>query len=223
MKKLKILTEASGSLTSSYLAKAIREAGHIVCGSDINNFNAAFYDDFILMPRANDPQLWDKTLSLLQQHSIDIVIPTLDESLLGWSERVELFAQYGILVLISPPHTIATFIDKWKTYEFFTAHNIPTPHTALYEPKRILKPRYGRGGSGIEYIQQEKYYGGGGGKMETIKHIASILPKKKLKGKNTPLTAFLIKIARLSTLSLANALALHRVNPRKEKSAMSSV
>ncbi len=222
MKKLKILTEASGSLTSSYLAKAIREAGHIVCGSDINNFNAAFYDDFILMPRANDPQLWDKTLSLLQQHSIDIVIPTIDESLLGWSERVELFAQYGILVLISPPHTIATFIDKWKTYEFFTAHNIPTPHTALYEPKRILKPRYGRGGSGIEYIQQEKYYGGGG-KMETIKHIASILPKKKLKGKNTPLTAFLIKIARLSTLSLANALALHRVNPRKEKSAMSSV
>ena len=94
MKKLKILTEASGSLTSSYLAKAIREAGHIVCGSDINDFNRAYYDDFILMPRADDPQLWDKTLRLLQQHSIDMVIPTLDESLLGWSERVEFFAYF---------------------------------------------------------------------------------------------------------------------------------
>ncbi len=168
MKKLKILTEASGSLTSSYLAKAIREAGHIVCGSDINDFNRAYYDDFILMPRADDPQLWDKTLRLLQEHSIDMVIPTLDESLLGWSERVEFFAKYGILVLISPPHTISTFIDKWKTYEFFTTHNIPTPHTALYEPKRILKPRYGRGGSGIDYIQQEKYYGGGQNEKESL-------------------------------------------------------
>lgn len=162
MKQLKILTEASGSLTSSYLAQAIRDAGHIVCGSDINDFNAAFYDDFILMPKANDPKLWDKTLALLKTHHIDIVIPTFDESLLGWSERVEFFAQHRILVLISPPHTISTFIDKWKTYEFFASHNIPTPYTALYQPRRILKPRYGRGGSGMEFLQQEKYYMGGG-------------------------------------------------------------
>lgn len=219
MKQLKILTEASGSLTSSYLAKAIRDAGHIVCGSDINDFNAAFYDDFILMPKANDPKLWDKTLALLKTHHIDIVIPTLDESLLGWSERVEFFAQHRILALISPPHTISTFIDKWKTYEFFTTHNIPTPNTALYQPRRILKPRYGRGGSGMEFLQQEKYYMGGGGIM---KNIASILPKKKLAGKNTPLIAFLIQMERLYTLFLANALELLKANPQKERCVMSS-
>lgn len=56
-----------------------------------------------------------------------------------------------------------------------------------------------------------------------MKKKAFISPKKKLKGRNTPLTAFLTQMARLSTLSLANALALHKANPRKEKCAMSSV
>jgi len=49
---MRIMTEASGSLTASYLIKAIQNAGHQAIGSDINNINAGYClaDDFIVLP-----------------------------------------------------------------------------------------------------------------------------------------------------------------------------
>lgn len=163
-KPLKILIEASGCLTSSYMIEAIKNAGHIVCGSDIDSFNTAFIecDDFIIMPKVSDPHLCDKTLHLCRAHHIDIVIPTLDESLLGWSEQKAHFAQYGILVIISAPHTIQTFLDKWQTYQFFCQIGIPTPKSSLYKHYGVLNPRFGRGGSGIELAQIDRFFNGGG-------------------------------------------------------------
>lgn len=148
------MTEASGSLTSHYIISAIQQAGHLACGSDVNDFNAASQtcDDFIIMPYSDDPQLWDKTYSLLEKHKISIVLPTFDETLYEWSLRKEELQKRGIAVLISPPETIQTFIDKWKTYQFFTSIGIPTPKTAIYRHYGILKPRFGRGGSGIEFL-----------------------------------------------------------------------
>lgn len=182
MKPLKILTEASGSLSSRYIANAIKEAGHIACGSDIDDFNAAAHicDDFIIMPKASDKNLWEKTFNLLKQHKIDIVLPSLDESLFGWSKHKAALAKEGITVLVSPPQTIATFLDKWATYQFFTQHNIPTPKTTLYQNYGVLKPRFGRGGSGIEFAESARFYAdslpdfvseiGGGGEMQLKTH-----------------------------------------------------
>lgn len=173
---LKVLIEASGCLTSTYMIDSIKSAGHLVCGSDIDSFNAsyAYCDDFILMPRADSPTLWEEVSALLLAHKIDVVIPTLDESLLGWSERKEYFASLGIAILLSPPHTIETFIDKWRTYRFFRKIGIPTPNTALYHHYGILKPRYGRGGSGIQKETEEsmnrfyKAFSRGGGRMPLV-------------------------------------------------------
>lgn len=179
---LKVLIEASGCLTSTYMIDSIKSAGHLVCGSDIDSFNAsyAYCDDFILMPRADSPTLWEEVSALLLAHKIDVVIPTLDESLLGWSERKEYFASLGIAILLSPPHTIETFIDKWRTYRFFRKIGIPTPNTALYHHYGILKPRYGRGGSGIQKETEEsmnrfyKAFSRGGGENALSPTQASI-------------------------------------------------
>ncbi|HEF2461617.1 TPA: ATP-grasp domain-containing protein [Campylobacter coli] len=150
----KIFTEASGCLTSLYIINAIKEAGCLSCASDINSFNAAYSiaDDFILMPSVNDKKLWDKTKELLLKHNVDIVIPTLDDSLLGWSIYKKDFEKLGINVIISPEETIDTFIDKWKTYLFFNKLSIPTPNTKLYKNLGVVKPRNGRGGSGVEFF-----------------------------------------------------------------------
>lgn len=148
------MTEASGSLTSHYMIKAIQQAGHLACGSDVSAFNVASQtcDDFMIMPYSNDVQLWEKTYALLEKHQISIVLPTLDETLHQWSLRKEELQKRGVSVLISPPKTIETFIDKWKTYQFFKSIDIPTPKTAIFHHYGILKPRFGRGGSGIEFL-----------------------------------------------------------------------
>lgn len=161
----KILTEASNSLTSMYLIKAIKDSNNIACGSDINSDSGVknITDDFIIMPKLNDKYLWNKIFALLKKHKIEIVIPSFDEHLIGWSKIKSKLAKHGIHVLISPLKTIQTFTDKWKTYKFFTDINIPTPKTTIYNNYGVLKPRFGRGAKNISFIDNSQFYHHGGG------------------------------------------------------------
>lgn len=148
---MNVFIEATGSLTSGYLIKMIQESGNRAIGSDISDFNHGkeLCDDFIVLPKTSDPNLWKITLQLLKKHNVDIVIPSLDETMIDWANKVELFERENIKVIISPKETIEIFQDKWNTYNFFRSINIKTPNTSLEPEFEIIKPRLGRGGSGI--------------------------------------------------------------------------
>ena len=149
--KLRILTEASGSMTAAYLIKAIKEAGHVCVASDIDEHCAGRYlaDDFIAMPRKDDPALWQTIEALLAEKRIDVVIPSLDETLQGWAERKERLRAAGVHVILSAPEIIGICQDKWLTYQFFVDNGIPTPATSLTQEFSLVKPRCGRGAAGV--------------------------------------------------------------------------
>lgn len=151
MSNYKILTEASGCLTSGYAIRAIKEAGFESCGSDISDFNFAKYlcDDFIIFPKTNDPLMWEKIEKLIIEHNVNIILPTFDEMMIDWAKKASHFEKLGIKVIISPLETIEICQDKWKTYEFFKSIGIPTPKTSLEPVYPLIKPRNGRGGAGI--------------------------------------------------------------------------
>lgn len=155
--KKRILIEASGSLVSAYLIKAIKDSGNICVASDINKSNHGFClaDDFIEMPKSDNASLWQIIERELIQNRIEIVIPSFDENLMGWSTRKQYFHERGIYILISESDTLKIFLDKYAAYEFCKLHDIPTPETSLSHEYKIVKPRYGRGGSGI-YVGNEK-------------------------------------------------------------------
>ena len=149
---MRILTEASGSLTSSFIIKAIKEASYIAIASDVTPDVVGRFlaDDFILMPSKNDHNLWDKVFKTLLEKKVDIVIPSLDETLLGWSQRKKDLSNHGIQVILSNKETIQIFQDKWLTYKFFIENHIPTPKTSLEQIYPLVKPRKGRGAAGVE-------------------------------------------------------------------------
>lgn len=148
---MKILTEASGSLTAAYIIKAIRQAGFLAIGSDIRNECFAKYlaDDYIVMPSYRDPNLWTFIFEQLKKKEIDLVIPSLDETLIDWAEKVTELQKQGSFVVISDKETVSTFQDKWLTYLFFDKHDIPTPKTSTEQVYKLVKPRFGRGGQGV--------------------------------------------------------------------------
>ncbi len=148
---MKFFIEAVGGLTSGYLIKAIKESGNSVTGSDINADNHGRYlcDDFAVVPPYSDLHLWEKMEKILKEKNIDVVIPSFDETLLGWAKIKEDFANKKISVIVSPIETIEIFQDKWKTYEFFVSIGIPVPKTSLSEEYGLIKPRQGRGSVGI--------------------------------------------------------------------------
>lgn len=155
-KNVRILTEASGSLTSAYLMKAIREAGYITVGSDIEELTAAccLADDFILFPKKDSPKLWEEIDALLTEYKINVVIPSLDEMLIGWATQKKYFKNKGIDIIISPVETIETFGNKWKTYLFFKEIGIPCPATSLKQDYPLIKPVHGRGAKGIKIANE---------------------------------------------------------------------
>ncbi len=153
----RILTEASGSLTAGYLIESIRHAGHVSVASDIDPecFGSVLADDFVLMPRADDPEIWPKIERLLREARIDVVIPSLDETLLGWADRqASLRERLGVQVVVSPPETVAVCQDKWRTYEFFAANGVPTPATSQRQDHPLVKPRFGRGARGVRIARE---------------------------------------------------------------------
>ena len=149
--KKRILTEASGSLVSAYLIKAIKESGNISVASDVNknNHGLCLADDFIVLPYSDDPKLWKIIEKKLIEHRIDMVIPSFDETIMGWSKRKEYFKKKGVHVLVSNENTLKIFLDKYNAYQFCKTHNIPTPKTSLTQDYLLVKPRFGRGGSGV--------------------------------------------------------------------------
>ncbi len=148
---MRILTEASGSLVAGYLIKAIQDAGHEAVGSDIHHEHAGvkLADDFVLVPRKDDPLLWEKLLKLMIDSRVDVVIPSVDETLLGWAQRRDEFNNRGIQVIVSPAETVAICQDKWETYHFFKACGIPCPEASLEQDYPLVKPRFGRGSQGV--------------------------------------------------------------------------
>ncbi len=154
--RYRILTEASGSLTAGYLISSIKKAGHVCIASDIDArcFGSVIADDFVVLPCANDPSLWEIIEKVLIDKKIDVVIPSLDESLLGWSERKKHFSALGVQIILSDPASIAVCQDKWLTFQFFANNGIPTPLTSLSQQYPLVKPRLGRGGVGVSITDE---------------------------------------------------------------------
>jgi carbamoyl-phosphate synthase large subunit len=147
----KILTEASGSMTAAYLIKAIQQAGFTAVASDIDPACAGRFlaEDFIQMPKAGQPDLWQTMTAELVKHDVSLVIPSLDETLVEWAKRKAEFARLGIRVILSDAATLSVFQDKWLTYQFFKEIGVPTPATSLEQEYPLVKPRQGRGAKGI--------------------------------------------------------------------------
>ena len=151
-----ILLEASGSLTASYLIKAVQEAGYIALATDLTPecYAIGLTSHFASMPKVSNPDLWKEVDTVLKENNVSIVIPSLDETLVEWAKRKQYFKEKKVEVILSDEEVIKVFQDKWLTYNFFIEHNIPTPKTSLNQEYEMIKPRFGRGSSGI-YISNK--------------------------------------------------------------------
>ena len=148
---MRIMIEAAGSLVSSSTMKNIQKAGYTCIGTDCNSesFGKYLCDEFYTVPYASDPNSRQYLAKLVEDKKIDLVIPTLDEGMLAWSQMSEELKNKGTSVSISCPETIEICEDKWLTYQKFIENGIPTPKTSLDNIYPLVKPRNGRGGQGI--------------------------------------------------------------------------
>lgn len=149
---MKVLVEGIGSMVFGSQLNYYRKLNWELVGIDITSQSAGLYqvDKAFIVPKYSESECWFKIEKILKEENIDLVMPSVNEGLLNWSMNKKTFKEkYNTDIMISDEKVIDICIDKWKTYEFFNEIGIPTPETSLDMKYEFLKPRIGRGSTGI--------------------------------------------------------------------------
>jgi carbamoyl-phosphate synthase large subunit len=135
----------------------------------------------IQVPAVYDPSYIDKTLEICKEYQVKALISLNDLELPIIAENKERFLAVGTMPIVSETNVIDICFDKFKTAQFIESLGLGTPRTyvnltlakealkagELVYPL-ILKPRWGSGSIGIEFVNNE----------EELDEIYALLNKK---------------------------------------------
>ncbi|MGZ8537880.1 MAG: ATP-grasp domain-containing protein [Flavisolibacter sp.] len=139
-----------------------------VADADSNATGKYMHDDFIQIPKAEDPVFSETLLNICLKKKISIVMPLVTRELFPFSKNKKLFRDNGIQVLISSEESINIANNKSSCYEYLKNKGIAVPsffvvHTveefihaaaALGHPKKQLcfKPSVSNGSRGVRIV-----------------------------------------------------------------------
>jgi carbamoyl-phosphate synthase large subunit len=151
---MKIIISAVGSMPQISLIKDFKKYAKQIIGIDCNPLSVGFHfcDKFYVVPKAIDKNFIPTLLDICVKEQPDSIIISPDEEMKVISLNRKKFEALKVKLLIPNKDTINICNDKWLTYKFFVSNFIPTPFTQRYEDfncSTLLKPREGRGSSGI--------------------------------------------------------------------------
>jgi carbamoyl-phosphate synthase large subunit len=94
--------------------RAVAPLGGRVVAADHSTRAAALLraDRAAILPRDDDPRLWDALVSVIREEAISLLVPTRDAELPYFAARLDALARLGVTVPISSPSSIALCQDK---------------------------------------------------------------------------------------------------------------
>ncbi|MET1101293.1 MAG: ATP-grasp domain-containing protein [Pyrodictiaceae archaeon] len=132
-KPVTVLVTGSGSSATSstiYSLKMNPESRkvRIVC-TDIRPGIAARFmcDSFYIIPRASSPDFLDAVTRIIEEESIDVVLPQVPAELPVLARERDRLRRAGAVVAISPPEAIAVALDKYRMIEYARSIGVPAP------------------------------------------------------------------------------------------------
>lgn len=169
---MNILITSIGRRTNliEYFKHELSSQGKVVV-VDLENTAAGLYhaDKSYLVPRIDSPDYIDRLLNICEKENIKAIISLIDPELNILSKNKAVFEERGIEVYISEYRSVYNCFDKFKAYEEFKKHGLPTPKTyasinsfkeALLKKEIdfpvIIKPRTGSGGKDVYLIEDMK-------------------------------------------------------------------
>lgn len=167
-----VLIEGAGTATAISVLKGLSlqdefSVRTIVLDNDDLVAGKHFADKlYVTSPSKSDGYI-DEVLDICKKESVDVYIPIIDYGFEKLAEARERFAQEGIFLMVASPKSMALVADKYKTFEFFSEHDIPTPRTWVASdtiPEEldfpfIIKPRRdGRASLGVYIIEDEEAF-----------------------------------------------------------------
>jgi carbamoyl-phosphate synthase large subunit len=168
---MNILLTCAGRRTYlvTYFKKALAGRGRVLaCDCCAGAAALAEADGAFVVPPVDQPGYFQSLLALCREHRIRLLLPLNDLELARLAEQTPRFLEVGTFPVVASPRATATCLDKWATFEFLTASDLPTPETFLSpaDARRalargtirfplLIKPRWGSGSIGVESVEDE--------------------------------------------------------------------
>ncbi|MFN7933209.1 MAG: ATP-grasp domain-containing protein [Bryobacteraceae bacterium] len=159
-----ILRTAAGSAPSVSQIQRFQQKGLrvVAVDSDPLSVGCVFADASYQVPVASSPDYVDELLHICSREHIDWVLPNLDEELVLLSKNRQRFQEIGTRLMLSATNVVGICTDKLRTSAFFHDSGIPGPRTwngsalppltELGSFPKIVKPRFGRGSTGVHVV-----------------------------------------------------------------------
>jgi carbamoyl-phosphate synthase large subunit len=165
----RVLTTAAGSDIGIGAIQSLHQSSHETIAVDMNPHGAGLYlaDHGTPVPPAVDEE-WPEAMSkVVKEYDVDVVIPLIDNELqeLG---RLQSALSEDIPVIVPRKELIEKTVDKKEMYEYFNQNGLRVPETSIVDTSeglsefqnnefpKIVKPRYGQGGEGVQVVHTLK-------------------------------------------------------------------
>lgn len=169
MTRQTILVSGASGILGYGILRSLRLAArdYQLIGTTIYKFSVApaFSDIVEIAPPTNDKNYMPWLLSLVKEHSVDMIIPGLECDMVRWNEERESIQVAGAHPLLNSGDLITLCSDKWSFYQSLMnvhpEYAIPTCLSDDYNATPapfLLKPRCGYGSKGIVTISSEAEY-----------------------------------------------------------------
>ena len=147
--------------------KSMDEDDRIIA-ADLSRLAPALYvaDAHYLVPRIDAPDYLDTILDICRRENINAVTTLIDPEIELLAKNRARLEEIGVEVLAPYAETAELCFDKFKMYQYLTAHGVPTPDTwgdyasamAAVENGSLafpvfVKPRTGSGSVGARRVQ----------------------------------------------------------------------
>jgi carbamoyl-phosphate synthase large subunit len=161
MKKFNVLVTGIGGNVGQGIIRNLRNINNLfinVIGCNVIEISAGNHlcDVVYKTPYAYDNDYIPTILSICEKENIQLILPSTDYEVYYLSLHREKLPQMPI----SPSETNIIFLDKYKTWKFFSENAIPFAESFLPSNYKnqfnefIVKPREGRGSRGIHINPQ---------------------------------------------------------------------
>lgn len=155
---LRVLVTGVGGPSGKAATTALKARGFFVVGADMNKVPTEA-DQFVQVPAALDTIYPDMLRSLIREHRIGWLFPTVAEELVIVAGLAAELRTQGVAVFISDTAAVCICQDKWETAQALHARGIAVPASAVggaVDPAVsalgfpvVSRPRVGRGGRGV--------------------------------------------------------------------------
>ena len=143
--------------------KALGNRGKVIA-ADINPKSPALYfaDDYLIVPRSDDPNFINFIIDFCKNNSIKLIIPTRDEELPLFSKNRDVFDEIDVKIMVSDVESIEICQDKMKFINFCINNGFGIPKTYNNINSRdtndfplFLKPVVGK--SGVDTFRVDSF------------------------------------------------------------------